>query len=163
MKLPSLSLLALPLLLALTLGTAACGNKEGGAGAATAKTRVEKVTMNGVSWEVALPVDMTKPQYKVTNPEYLGDNDMKLTLDATFPKFPTVDGYLSRNAATKVLEKKQVGAAWFIVLEKQGSSDTDFSMRAMVPNQNIGWYCSGAPAREADVRAMCASVKFSKP
>lgn len=71
-----------------------------------------------MSWEIALPVDMTK---------------------------------------------KQVGAAWFIVLEAQGKSDTDFSMRAMVPNQNIGWYCSGAPGREADVRAMCASVRFSKP
>ena len=158
MKLPS----TLALSLVIALSAPACSKEDAGA-AATAKTRTEKVTMNGVSWEIALPVDMTKPQYKVTNPEYLGDNDMKLTLDATFPKFPTVDSYLARNASTKVLEKKQVGAAWFIVLEPQGKSDTDFSMRAMVPNQNIGWYCSGAPAREADVRAMCASVKFSKP
>jgi hypothetical protein len=99
----------------------------------------------------------------VTNPEYLGDNDMKLTLDGTFPKFATVDGYLERNAATKVLEKKQIGQAYFIVLEKQLKSDTSFSMRAMVPGQTIGWYCAGDPAREADVRAMCTSVKFSKP
>lgn len=161
MKLPST--LALSLLLATTV--TGC-NKDGAAGSAnqaTAKTRIEKVTMNGVSWEVALPVDMTKPQYKVTNPEYLGDNDMKLTLDGTFPKFATVDGYLERNAATKVLEKKHIGQAYFIVLEKQLKSDTSFSMRAMVPGQPIGWYCAGDPAREADVRAMCTSVKFSKP
>jgi hypothetical protein len=158
-----LSTLALPLLLAIT--TTAC-SKDGAAGPgnqALAKTRVEKVTMNGVSWEVALPVDMKAPSYKVTSPEYLGDNDMKLGLDSTFPKFPTVEGYLERNAATKVLEKKQVGPAYFIVLEKQSKTDTNFSMTAMVPNQTIGWRCSGAAAREADVRAMCASVKFSKP
>lgn len=162
-----LSTLALSLLLALT--ATACNKGEDGAsssapgGRALAKTRPEKVTMNGVTWEVALPVDMKAPQYKVTSPEYLGDDDMKLGLDSTFPKFPTVEGYLERNAATKVLEKKQVGPAYFIVLAPQSKTDTTFSMTAMVPGQTIGWRCSGAAAREADVRAMCTSVKFSKP
>ncbi len=167
MKLPST--LALSFLLALT--ATACNKGDDAGSSATAgagkrplaKTRPEKVTMNGTTWEVALPVDMKAPQYKVTAPEYLGDDDMKLVLDATFPKFPTVEGYLERNAATKVLEKKQVGPAHFIVLAPQSPTSTTFSMTAMVPGQTIGWHCYGASVREADIRAMCTSVKFSKP
>lgn len=171
----SSSSIALSILLALT--ASACGNGDGSGAAsgspaasgasatgtaAPAQTRIEKVTMNGVAWEVALPVDMKAPQYKVTNPEYLG-GDMNLKLDATFPKFSTVEAYLERNAATKVLEKKQVGEAYFVVMEQQTPNSGKFRMVAMVPNQTIGWYCSGSAAREVDIRAMCASVKFSKP
>src|SRR5271156_5582933 len=45
-----------------------CTKGDGAGSQKLAETKPEKVAMNGVSWEVALPVDMKKPQYKVTDP-----------------------------------------------------------------------------------------------
>jgi len=118
--------------------------------------------MGGVSWEVQLPADMKAPQYKVKNPEYLGDDDMKLKLDGTFPKFSSVDSYIKNNVATKVLEKKPLGEAFLIVAEVPKYNAGKFLMTGMVPGKTIGWYCSGADKREAEIRAMCESVKFSR-
>ncbi len=166
------SLLALSTSLALAV--VACGKADEGASSGSsgslppitvkpaAKTRVEKVTMGGVRWEVTLPDDMLAPQYKVNQPEFLGPDDLSLTLDGTFPKFDTVEGYVERNVATKVLEKKQVGEAWLVVTEPQAHNAGKLLMTGIVLGKNIGWRCSGSKTRETDIRAMCASVKFSR-
>ena len=166
------SILALSTSLALAL--VACGKADEGASSGSsgsvppitvkpaAKTRVEKVTMGGVRWEVTLPDDMKAPQYKVNQPEFLGPDDLRVGLDGTFPKFGTLESYIERNVATKVLEKKQVGEAWLIVTEPQAHNAGKLLMTAIVLGKNIGWRCSGSVTRETDIRAMCASVKFAQ-
>jgi len=144
-------------------GASAATSATGSAAAAAPAgkpTRVEKVTMNGVSWEVTLPADMKAPEYKVTSPEYSGDQDVELKLDTSFPKFSSIDGYITRNVATKVLEKKQIGDAHFVVVEPQKAGT--FSMTALVLDDTIGWRCSGAKERAAEIQAMCESVKFKR-
>ena len=133
---------------------------SGAPAAAKVATTVEKVSMNGVSWEVTMPADLHKPQYTVKNPEYLGDGDATLALSNSFPKFSSVDSYIERNIATKVIEKKQIGEAHFVIYESQKAGG--FSMVAIVPNDTIGWRCSGEMTRAAELRAMCESVKFKK-
>lgn len=157
------------LFVSLAIATVWCGcrnDASGTSGAASqrpqSKTRIEKVTMGGVAWEVELPLDMKAPQYKVNNPEYLGDDEMRLALDATFPVFATPEDYIKANVATKVLEKKQSGDAYFIVAEAQAHNAGQFLMTALIPGKPIGWRCSGLATREADIRAMCSSVRFKK-
>jgi hypothetical protein len=133
---------------------------SGAHAAARVATTVEKVSMNGISWEVTMPADLHKPQYPVTNPEYLGDGDATLALSNRFPKFSSVDSYIERNIATKVLEKKQIGEAHFVIYESQKAGG--FSMVAIVPNDTIGWKCSGEMTRAAELRAMCESVVYKK-
>lgn len=155
----------------LALSAIACGKGDGaGSGSSgaqitgkpPAKTRVEKVTMNGVRWEVTLPVDMKAPQYKVNNPEYLGDDEVSLALDGSAPVFSTVEEYIQSNVTTRVLEKKQVGEAVLLVTAPQAHNAHKILMAAVVPGKTIGWRCSGSKLREADVRAMCQSVRFAR-
>jgi hypothetical protein len=140
--------------------SSAASATSGAPAAAKVATIVEKVSMNGVSWEVTMPADLHKPQYPVKNPEYLGDADATLALSNTFPKFSSVDSYIERNIATKVLEKKQIGEAHFVIYESQKTGG--FSMVAIVPNDTIGWRCSGEMKRAEELRAMCESVKYKK-
>lgn len=164
------------LALVAALNLPACGSSEGtapspsgsaaasaapaaSAAAAPKATRLEKVSMNGVAWEVTLPADMRAPQYEVKNPEYLGDDDLSLNLSNAFPKFSSLDAYISRNVP-KVISKKQVGDVHFVISEPQKAGM--FYMTGMVPNDTIGWHCHGAQARAAEIQAMCESVKFKR-
>lgn len=133
---------------------------SGAPAAAKVATIVEKVSMNGVSWEVTMPADLHKPTWESKHPEYLGDGDAKLSLSSNGPKFSSVDGYIERNIATKVLEKKQIGEAHFVIYESQKTGG--FAMVAIVPNDTIRWDCSGDMSRAAELRAMCESVKYKK-
>jgi hypothetical protein len=100
---------------------------------------------------------MKPPQYKTSYPEYLGDKDMKVVLSSTNPKFASAESYIKNNVATKVLENKQIGEATFIVAEPGKGDEANFSMVAIVPNQPIGWNCTGT-SRARPRFARCARV-----
>jgi hypothetical protein len=129
---------------------------------ASARTKTETVTMNGVRWEAAMPEAMRPPAYKITDPEYFSDH-MSLGMTSSFPKFDSVEKYIKYNVSTKVLDREQVGDAVLLRIAPQGSDeDSQVYIQALVPRQPIGWTCSGPQSLEADVRAMCRSVRFRK-
>jgi len=93
-------------------------------------------------------------------PHFLGPNDMTFKMTTKIPKFSSIEQYIKTNIATEVTEQKEHGDATLIVYKPQ--KEGQFGMRGIVIGQKLGWYCWGDAKREADIRAMCESVKLER-
>lgn len=120
----------------------------------------QSVTMSGVKWTFGLVEGMKAPQWKHENPEFLGPDDMTFKMTTKFPKFSSIEKYIKMNIPTEVTEQKKHGDATLIVFKPQ--KEGSFSMRGIVIGQELGWYCWGDAKREAEIRAMCESVKYER-
>jgi hypothetical protein len=124
-----------------------------------AKTRTETTLMFGIEWTVAVPEDMKLLEESPSRaPNYQSvDGATRFTLSSVRDKSTTVETY-KKGIRDPITATELKGGVNFLI-----SKDEDYiSIHGFLPNQTVGWMCSGPTEREADIRAMCENVRFKK-